>query len=571
MTLRSSAATPNSPACASRRPSAGGRGRDAARHRGAGARQERAAGRGRRGRGGLRRAAHDRHRGRVRAPVREPAPAAAAAAVTRGRAPRAPARGARFGARARRVGARGRVRGVRRRRLAARPLQRAPPATARRRRRPVGGHELARRARVRRAPAGGGPGGVDRGRALTGRPGGTARGAGAGAAARAAGARRRTRARRPACAAAARSGGPGPDRRAGRKACRSPSSSWPRSGSHNRNWPAMSSSGCSASASNALSGAAAMAALVAALEDPDAADAILLAAAGLGATTAAWEEGERASVLRLQTGRIEFEHPLLRAAVLGRASAASTRAAHAALADALRDEPHRAAWHRAAAAVGPDEEIAAALERTADEQRRRAGHAGAARALERAARLSPAACERARRLDPRRRERAPRRARRLGGRARRRGARPRGRPGVAVARRTAAARTSRRGAAQRPRRSGATCASPSRREPELGAVALGYAAAVAVVAGDSKAALDAALRARRMPAAQLSEADARVRPGVVGQRARAARRQRPCADAARRDGAVVRTPGGPHRRRARGRGADVARRLRRACECCSTT
>ena len=43
-------------------------------------------------------------------------------------------------------------------------------------------------------------------------------------------------------------------------------------------------------------------------------------------------------------------------------------------------------------------------------------------------------------------------------------------------------------------------------ETELGAVALGYAAAMAVVAGDTHAALEAALKARRVPAAQLSEA-----------------------------------------------------------------
>ena len=83
-----------------------------------------------------------------------------------------------------------------------------------------------------------------------------------------------------------------------------------------------------------LSGAAATAALVAALEEPDAAEPILRAAAALGAAAAAWEEAERASVLRLRAGRIDFEHPLLRAAVAAAPRRPPARAAHAALAEA---------------------------------------------------------------------------------------------------------------------------------------------------------------------------------------------------------------------------------------------
>ena len=248
-----------------------------------------------------------------------------------------------------------------------------------------------------------------------------------------------------------------------------------------------------------LPDAAATAALVAALEETGEADAMVRAAAALGATDAAWEQAERASVVRLQPGRIEFEHPLLRAAVTSRASPSASRAAHAALADALRSAPHRAAWHRAAAAIGPDETIAAALERAADQ----AGHAAAARALERAARLSPDASERARRLID------------AGECARRAGriewadtlasealAHPAFRTRAELLRAHVEAWHGSTLAAQRSYVRVAEHAG----ETELGAVALGYAAAMAVVAGDTHAALEAALKARRVPATQLSEA-----------------------------------------------------------------
>ena len=137
-----------------------------------------------------------------------------------------------------------------------------------------------------------------------------------------------------------------------------------------------------------LSGPAATAALVAALAEPDDAGTMLRAAAALDATLPAWEEAEAAAVLCLKAGRIEFVHPLLRAAVAGRASARATRAAHSALAAQLREAPHRAIWHRAEAAIGPDEEIAAALECTAAEHRDRAGYVAAAQALRRSARLA---------------------------------------------------------------------------------------------------------------------------------------------------------------------------------------
>ncbi|MCW6009030.1 hypothetical protein K1W54_31480, partial [Micromonospora sp. CPCC 205371] len=65
---------------------------------------------------------------------------------------------------------------------------------------------------------------------------------------------------------------------------------------------------------------------------------------------------------------------------------------------ALRTQRDRRPWPLAAASPGPAETVAAALEATADRARQRGGYAAAARALERAAQLSPEPADRARRL-----------------------------------------------------------------------------------------------------------------------------------------------------------------------------
>jgi len=76
---------------------------------------------------------------------------------------------------------------------------------------------------------------------------------------------------------------------------------------------------------------------------------------------------------------------------------AERAAAHRRIAETLHDQPDRHAWHLAAAALEPDERVAAPLEETAQTQRR-GGAAAAARALERAAELSPAEADQTRRL-----------------------------------------------------------------------------------------------------------------------------------------------------------------------------
>jgi DNA-binding NarL/FixJ family response regulator len=133
------------------------------------------------------------------------------------------------------------------------------------------------------------------------------------------------------------------------------------------------------------------AALVVAAAAPQCPAAVVTAAAEHigGGASQALGEAETAGVIRITSQEVEFSHPLLRSVAYHSAAPALRRAAHQALAQVLAArDAERAAWHQAAAATGPDDAAATALDAAATLAARKGAPLQAATAWERAASLS---------------------------------------------------------------------------------------------------------------------------------------------------------------------------------------
>ena len=132
-------------------------------------------------------------------------------------------------------------------------------------------------------------------------------------------------------------------------------------------------------------------ALVAALNDGDAAGEILQAAgavAGKALDLGAAEPAAAAALIDLDVNSIRFRHPLVRSAVRQSAGVQQRRQVHEALAATLDADPDRRVWHRAALMTGTHEAVARELEAAGVRARRRGALDVAVTALRRAVQLS---------------------------------------------------------------------------------------------------------------------------------------------------------------------------------------
>jgi DNA-binding CsgD family transcriptional regulator len=139
---------------------------------------------------------------------------------------------------------------------------------------------------------------------------------------------------------------------------------------------------------------------------------VLLAAADpSGDASLVWRAAERLGIPVLAAApaaeaglvefgpRVRFRHPLVRSAAYRSASFGGRQEVHAALAAVTDPQAgaDRRAWHRAQAAAGPDEQVAAELERSAGRAQARGGLAAAAAFLERSVALTADPARRAER------------------------------------------------------------------------------------------------------------------------------------------------------------------------------
>ncbi len=139
--------------------------------------------------------------------------------------------------------------------------------------------------------------------------------------------------------------------------------------------------------------------LLVAAADPSGDPVLVRRAAGrLGIPAQAAGPAVEAGLLEFGA-HVWFRHPLVRSAAYRSASPQDRREAHRALAEVTdpQTDPDRRAWHRAKAAAGPDEQVAAELEGSAGRAQARSGLAAAAAFLERAVVLTADPARRAER------------------------------------------------------------------------------------------------------------------------------------------------------------------------------
>jgi DNA-binding CsgD family transcriptional regulator len=105
-----------------------------------------------------------------------------------------------------------------------------------------------------------------------------------------------------------------------------------------------------------------------------------------------------AKLIQIDGTEVRFRHPLVRSAIHQMADLATRQRIHAALASVIEDQLDRQLWHRAAATIGPDDQLAAEHDLMAGRAQRRGAVAMAIEILEIAARLSSSAKARSDRL-----------------------------------------------------------------------------------------------------------------------------------------------------------------------------
>jgi DNA-binding CsgD family transcriptional regulator len=114
-------------------------------------------------------------------------------------------------------------------------------------------------------------------------------------------------------------------------------------------------------------------------------------------TFSALDPAVEGDLIAIVDGEVRFRHPLVRSAVRQAAPPGRVLEMFGTLAEVV-DDPERRLWHRAMAAVGRDDELAAELDAHAAAARRRGAVAVAAAALERASALTSEPTRRGQRL-----------------------------------------------------------------------------------------------------------------------------------------------------------------------------